>query len=140
MAAHETYDRNEEVPVTSDRVFGLVFTTLFLIVGALPLRHQLPPRWWAFVLAGAFLVASVAIPGALQTLNRGWTRFSLLLQKITNPVVMGILFYALITPMALVMKILGKDPLSLGLNSKIESYWIERKSAEPLSETMRRQF
>ena len=142
MAAHETFERSshDDEPGSSNRTFGLVFTAFFLFVGLSPLRHHQAIRWWSLALAGLFLAVAAVAPVLLQPLNRLWTRFALLLQKITNPIVMSVLFYLLITPMGLLMKAFGKDPLNRKFDPDAESYWINRQPLGEQSESMRHQF
>ena len=136
---HESFEREEEVSGSSDRGFGFVFTAVFLIVGLWPLLGGGTPYWWALALSALFLLVSLARPGLLKPLNRVWTRFGLLLHKITNPVIMGFLFFFLITPFGLVRRLVKRDPLGLKRREDLESYWSEREAAQ--SETsMERQF
>jgi hypothetical protein len=140
MAAHETFDHQHEAKGSSDRMFGLVFTAFFAIVGLLPLRKGLPIRLWAIALSAVFAVAALALPSLLKPLNKAWTRLALLLQKITNPIVMGILFYIVLTPMALLSRLMGKDPMRRHFNPNADTYWITRDTGKITPESMRNQF
>ncbi len=113
---------------------------VFAIVGLWPLVDGGAVRFWALIAAGGFLAAGFLAPAALRPLNRVWFLFGMVLHKIVNPLVMGLLFYITITPMALVMRLLGKDPLNRRFDSKAKSYWIERRPAGPAPESMRNQF
>jgi hypothetical protein len=137
---HESFDREEAVRGSSDRIFGLVFAVVFTLVGLSPLRHGLPLRWWAVVLAAAFLGAALLAPGILAPLNRLWLRLGLLLHAVVNPVVMALLFFTTVTPMGWCMRLLGKDPLRLRFDGDAPTYWIERRPPGPTSDTMPRQF
>ena len=137
---HETLSASEEIKVGSERSFGIVFAVVFAIVGLLPLWNGGPLRLWALVVAGVFLLAAFAFPKVLRPLNLIWFRFGLLLHKIVNPLIMGLLFFLTVTPIALIMRIMGKDPLHRRFDSTAESYWIEREPGEAPAETMRRQF
>lgn len=139
-AVHETMSRDEEIKGSSDRTFGLVFTSVFLIVGLLPLTGGGSPRVWALIVAGLFLAVALVSPGILAPLNRLWTRFGLLLHKITNPIIMGLVFFLTVTPTALIMKIMGKDPLNRKIDRGAKSYWIDRRPPGPSPETMKNQF
>ncbi|MBT3401824.1 MAG: hypothetical protein HN420_17765, partial [Rhodospirillaceae bacterium] len=88
----------------------------------------------------AFLAIAFLRPGLLAPLNRLWTRFGLLLHRIVNPIVMGFLFYLTVTPMALIMRALGKDLLRLKRDPEAKSYWIERTPPGPAPDTMSNQF
>ncbi len=129
-----------ELNGSSDRSFGLVFAAVFLAGGLWPLLRGGTPRVWALVVAGAFLIASLARPSLLAPLNRLWTRFGLLLNKVTTPIVMGVLFYLVVTPTGLLMRLFGKDPLRLSRDQEADSYWIKREPPGPSPETMTNQF
>jgi len=139
-AVHETLTRNEEVKGSSDRAFGVVFTVVFLIIGLWPLMSSAGPRIWALVVAGLTLTAALAYPSVLAPLNRLWTRFGLLLHKVTNPLIMGLVFFLTVTPTALIMKMLGKDPLNRKIDRNAKTYWIDRSPPGPSPETMKNQF
>ena len=138
--AHESYTRDEAVQGSSNRSFGLVFAGVFALIGFAPLISAGGVRLWAVVLAVVFLVAALAFPGVLTPLNRLWMRFGLLLHRIVSPVVLGIMFFGVITPMGLLMRALGKDPLRLRLDKPARSYWIERTPPGPAPETFKDQF
>jgi hypothetical protein len=140
MSAHESLTREQIVQGSSDRTFGLVFAVFFLIVGAFPLLRGGPVRMWAFPVAAVFLVAALLFPSVLHPLNRLWTRFGLLLHKVTNPLILGILFYLVFTPFGLVFRMLGKDLLRRRTDPNARSYWIERQPPGPAPETMANQF
>ncbi len=113
---------------------------VFAVVGAWPLLSGGTARWWALIAATLFCGLAFARPTLLAPLNRLWFRFGLLLNKITNPLIMGLLFYGLMTPYAYVLRWLGKDLLRLRFDPTAESYWIERKPPGPAPETIKRQF
>jgi hypothetical protein len=139
-ATHEDYAREHAIKGSSDKSFGLVFAAFFALVGLLPLIHGNAPRWWAVALGVAFLVVAYAKPSILAVPNRWWMKFGLLLAKIVNPIVMGLLFYLTVTPTAAIMRMTGKDPLRLKLDKSAKSYWIERTPPGPAPETMSQQF
>lgn len=140
MTAHERLSREPEVRGSSDRSFGLVFATVFLAVGLWPLGRGGTLRVWALAVAGVFFAAALAGPSLLAPLNRLWTRFGLLLSKVTTPIVMGVLFYLVVTPTGLLMRLFGKDPLRLSRDRVAGSYWIHREPPGPSPETMTNQF
>lgn len=140
MTTHENLSRESEVRGSSDRSFGLVFAVVFLTIGLWPLVRGGTLRAWALVLAGAFLIAALTRPSLLAPLNRLWTRFGLLLGKVTTPIVMSILFYLVVTPTGLLMRLFGKDPLRLSRDREADSYWIKREPPGPSPETMTNQF
>jgi hypothetical protein len=139
----DTHERTvTDVPVqgSSDRSFGIVFTVLFVIIGLWPLLGGAPIRWWSLIVAALFLIAALARPQTLAPLNRLWTRFGFLLHRITNPIIMGLVFFLAVTPTALIMRALGKDLLHMRLDRSAKTYWIERQPPGPPPETMKQQF
>ncbi len=136
---HEDLSARQALRGASNRVFGFVFTILFGILALLPLRRQEPPRWWAVALSAAFLLAAVIAPRSLAPLNKLWIKIAELLNRITNPLVMGLIFYGVITPIGILMRWRGKDPLLLAPGSN-DSYWIHRKEEGPTTESMINQF
>jgi len=135
---HEELRRDERVEGSSDRSFGLVFAAAFSVVAGWPLLNGGAPRLWALAVAVSFAALALLAPRVLAPLNRLWTRFGLLLARVTNPMVMGLLFFGMVTPMGLAMRALGKDPLRRRLEPGAASYWIERRPPGPVS--MGRQF
>ena len=125
---------------SSDRWFGLVFAGFFTIVGVLPILHGRPLHIWALALAGAFLTIALALPALLSPLNKLWTKFGLLLHSFMSPIALGILFFAVVTPTGLLMRLLGKDPLRLRMDKAATSYWIARKPPGPTAESLKNQF
>ena len=92
------------------------------------------------IVAAAFLAAALFRPALLAPLNRLWSRFGLLLGRVTNPIIMGLVFFLLITPMALILRLRGNDPLRLRLALHAKSYWIERTPPGPTPASMTEQF
>lgn len=137
---HETFTRSENVEGSSNRTFGLVFTALFAIIAVFPLFSGGGIQWWSLALALSFLIVALVFPKVLTPLNRAWTRFGLLLHKIVNPIVLGFLFYVVVTPLGLLMRLFGKDPLRLHWDRRGSTYWIERTPPGPKPETLSDQF
>jgi predicted membrane metal-binding protein len=137
---HEDFGRAGRVRTSSDRSFGFVFAAVFLIVGLWPLLGGAWPRWWALAVALAFAAVARLLPAALAPLNRVWTRFGLLLHKVVNPLVMGLMFFAVITPFGLVRRLGRHDQLGFPREPKAASYWICRDPPGPAPETIERQF
>jgi hypothetical protein len=125
---------------SSDRSFGLVFATFFLLVGLWPLLRGSTPRLWSLAVAATFLVLALARPKTLALPNRVWTSVGLLLHRVTSPVAMAIVFYATVTPIGLLLRLLGKHPLSLHFDPDAKTYWIERRPPGPAPDTMSNQF
>jgi Saxitoxin biosynthesis operon protein SxtJ len=138
--AHEDFSRQEEIKASSDRGLGLVIATFFLIVAFWPIIYAQPIRWWALGVAGVFAVLALLWPAALAPLNKLWTKVGVFLYRIVSPVVMGLLFYLTVTPIASLMRMLGKDPLRLRRDPDAASYWIDRTPPGPAPETMKNQF
>jgi hypothetical protein len=137
---HESFHREETVQGSSDRTLGLVFAVFFLLVTLLPLVRGRPARMWALIPAGAFLIAALLLPGILHPLNIVWTRLGLLLHRITNPIILGVLFYVVFMPFGLVVRLVGKDLLRLRWDPQADSYWIPRDPPGPPPESMAKQF
>lgn len=137
---HEEFDRAEEVKGSSDRGFGLTFATVGAVVALWPLTSGSEPRWW--LLAAAVAVAAISLIAApiLHPLNRLWLRFGLMLHRIVSPVVLGVVFYGVLTPVGLILRARGKDPLRLSLDKGAASYWITREPPGPAPKSMDRQF
>ncbi len=139
-STHEDLARTEEISGSSDRSFGLTSAGFFLLLGVWPLLHQAPIRRWALAAAAAFLAVSLGRPAVLGPLNRLWLGLGLLLQRIVSPVVLGFLFFLVVTPIGLLMRRLGKNPLRVGFDPRARTYWIERRPPGPAPDTMPRQF
>jgi hypothetical protein len=139
-ALPESFERDEPQRTSSDRSFGLVFAGVFLIVGLGPLVHGGGVRWWSLAVALAFLLVAFIRPAILAPLNRVWTLFGLLLHKVMNPLVMGLMFYVALTPLALVMRLAGKDPLRRRFDGAASTYWIRREPPGPEPGSMSNQF
>ena len=139
-ATHERLVVDEVIQGSSERSFGLVFAVVFAIIGLWPLTGDGPVRWWSLAIGLGFAGVAVVRPALLAPLNRLWFKFGLLLNRIVSPLVMGLLFYLVITPFALVMRALGKDLLRLKRDPVAESYWIAREPPGPAPETIKNQY
>src|SRR5215470_6670348 len=113
---HESFDRDQVVGRSSDRSFGLVFTAVFLAIAILPWIFGRGLRAWSLGVAAAFGIFALLAPGVLAPLNKLWHQFGLLLHRIVSPIVLGVMFFVVITPIGLLLRALGKDPLRLRLN------------------------
>lgn len=125
---------------SSDRSFGFVFAIFFLVVGLLPLLHGQAVRGWAVTLAAVFGGTALTVPVILAPLNRLWTRLGLLLHRVVSPLALGILFFGVVMPTGLLMRLFGKDPLRLRLDKNASSYWIVREPSGPAPESLKNQF
>ncbi len=137
---HETFIPDTAVKGSSDRAFGIVFMVLFAVIGLWPLIDGAETRVWAFGVAALILTTALIRPTLLTPFNRAWMKFGLLLHKVTNPIIMGLIFFLAVTPSALIMRALGKDPLQRKFDPSAESYWIEREPPGPEPDTMKQQF
>lgn len=141
MAAHEALPQAEKVEGSSDRAFGIVFAVVFAIIGLWPLLGDPdPPRWWSLGIGAVFLLLAFVRPRILAPLNRLWLRFGLLLHRIVNPIVLGAMFYVVITPVGVIRRVISRDPLALRLDDTRSSYWVERETPGPSPESMKQQF
>jgi Saxitoxin biosynthesis operon protein SxtJ len=137
---HEDFSREEHVKAGSDRGFGFVFAGFFALVSALSWWRGHTGWHWLLPLGVLFLVVALVRPGLLAPLNKLWLKFGLLLYKVMNPLVLGLLFFITITPIGLVMRAFGKDFLRLRLDRGAKSYWIERTPPGPPPQSMKNQF
>ena len=115
-----------QAKILSNRTFGLIFAGIFSVIALLPMLSKSEPRVWALVIAGLFTLFSLAAPKLLAPLNRAWNRFGQFMHKIVNPLLMGLIFVLTIIPTALIIRLLGKDPMRRKLEPKTSSYWIKR--------------
>ena len=99
---------NEKIKIGSNRSFGIVFFLVFLIIAIYPLINGNEIRYWSFVISIIFLILGLLNSKLLNPLNLIWFKFGLFLGKIISPIVMGIIFFAVVTPTSLIMKILEK--------------------------------
>lgn len=127
-------------PGSSDRAFGLVFCAVFVVVGLWLLTTSKAPSWWAFALAAVFALLAVTRPRTLAPLNRVWAAFGLMLHKLISPLLMGVIFFGVVTPIGLFMRLIGKDVLKLRWRADVDSYWIERETPGPERAGMKKQF
>jgi predicted membrane metal-binding protein len=138
--SHESYGHEDAVERPPDRQFGLVFTAVFAIIGAWPVLGGRPIRWWSLVLAAAFLTIALTAPHLLAPLNRVWLWIGLLMHRVVSPIVLGLLFFSTVTPIGLLLRALGKDPLRLRFDPEAPTYWIERRPPGPAGDSMSNQF
>ena len=125
----------EKLP--SNKNFGIVFFVVFLLIGLWPFLEKGEIRFWSIFVAIIFLLLGLINSKLLNPLNKIWFNFGILLGKILTPFIMGMIFFLVVTPTALIMRALGKDILKLRYNKINKSYWIEK--SEPKSK-MKNQF
>ena len=139
-STHEDFQREHGAERSGNRSFGLVMAGAFSVVCLAPVISGRSPRLWAAPLAVGFLLASLTAPRLLEPLNRAWFALGLLLGKITSPIFLGVFYYSVLTPMALLMRATGKDFLSQRRDPARTSYWIPRTPPGPEAPSFRRQF
>ena len=122
-----------ESALPSDRKFGWTFAALFVLVGAL--SHP-----WLIALGALFAVVTVTRAELLAPLKRAWMRLDELLNRVVSPVVMAVIFFAVFTPVGLVMRAFGRDALSLRYEPKADSYWKRREPPGPAEDSFRNLF
>lgn len=140
ISTHEDFKRDEEIKGSSDRTFGLVIGAALAVIGVLPMLGGGSARWWLVAIGGAVAVIGLVWPAVLAPLNRLWMRFGLLLSRVTNPIVMALMFFLVLTPSGLLMRLFGNDPLRRGFDAHAATYWIERDPPGPEGDSMRNQF
>ncbi len=137
---HEDYSREEHVEGSSDRGFGQVFAGFFAILACLSLWNGSKTWHYTLPVAAVFLILAYTFPRVLGPLNKLWMKFGLLLFKVMNPIVLGLLFFVTIMPIGLVMRAFGKDFLRTKLDRNAKTYWIERTPPGPPPQSMKNQF
>lgn len=123
----------------SERSFGFVFTVFFLVLGLWPLLSGAPPRIALLIAAGVIAAIAVLAPKVLAPLNLVWFKFGLALGKVVSPIVLGLLFFVIVTPIGLVARASGKNLLRRR-KPEGQSYWQAREPAGPKPGSMRDQF
>ena len=117
--------KNTEIKIGSNKSFGIVFFIVFLLIAIYPLINNGELRIWSLIIAIIFLILGLINSKVLTPLNKLWFKFGLFLGKIVSPLIMGIIFFFVVTPTAFIMRIIGKDLLNLKFNNK-KTYWIEK--------------
>ena len=126
----------KDIKLPSNKNFGIVFFLVFLIIGFWPLINTEEVRIWAIIISLIFLLLGLINSKLLNPLNQIWFKFGVLLSKIISPIVMGTIFFLVVTPIGLLMKIFRKDLLNLKLN-KDKTYWIKKTDS---NSNMKNQF
>jgi len=126
----------DDIKIGSNRSFGIVFFVVFLIIATYPLINGDELRLWSLIISIVFLFLGLVNSKILNPLNKLWFKFGIFLGKIISPLVMGIIFFLIVTPIGLLMRLLNKDLLNLKFNNN-NTYWIEK--TEPKSK-MKNQF
>ena len=114
-----------EIKISSNRNFGIVFFIVFLVIAIYPLINSSEIRLWSLILSLLFLLLGLIDSKILTPFNKLWFKFGILLGKIISPCVMGIIFFFVVTPIGFIMRLLSKDILNLKYNNE-NSYWIKK--------------
>ena len=125
-----------KIKLPSNRNFGVVFFIVFLIIALWPLLKGENLRLWAFTISLLFLILGLLNAKILTPLNKMWIKFGEILGNIISPLVMGIIFFGIVTPIGLFLKLIGKDVLKLKKDKK-NTYWIEKDNS---NNNMKNQF
>ena len=115
----------DEIKIGSNRSFGVVFFVVFLLIALYPIINNGEIRIWSLITSIIFLILGLLNSKFLNPLNKLWFKFGIVLGKIISPLIMGIIFFLVVTPTGLIMRLLRKDILSLKYNQN-SSYWIEK--------------
>lgn len=132
--------RDHDPKIGSERSFGFVMAGFFLLIALWPLIGRSAPRLWALFVGLAFVAVALLKPDLLAPLNRLWFRLGLAIGRITNPIIMGLLFFAVFAPLGILFRALGKDLLALRFDRDVASYWSVHAAAEGQRSDMRKQF
>jgi len=111
----------------SNRNFGIVFFTVFLLIALYPLINNHSIRFWALLISLIFLVLGILNSKILSPFNLLWFKFGILLGRFISPLIMGLVFFFVVTPTGILMRLLGKDLLNLKFNNK-DTYWVKNKT------------
>jgi len=105
--------KKEKINIGSNKNFGIVFSLIFFIISLFPLLDEGNVRIWSLIVSVIFLILGLLNSSLLTTLNRIWFKFGILLGNFVSPLAMGLIFFAVVTPTSLLMKLFGKDILNL---------------------------
>ena len=119
----------DEIKISSNRSFGVVFFIVFLFIALYPLINNGEVRLWSLITSIIFLILGLLNSKFLNPFNKLWFKFGIILGKIISPLIMGIIFFLVVTPIGLIMRLLGKDVLKLRFNNN-KSYWIEKNDQD----------
>ena len=126
----------QKIKIGSNKGFGIVFFVVFFLISIWPILNDDGIRIWSLTISLIFLILGIINSNLLTPLNLIWFRFGLSLGKIVSPIVMGLVYFFVITPIAMLLKIFNKDVLNLKQNKK-NTYWIDKIKSES---TMKDQF
>ena len=128
---------SSKIKSSSNRSFGLVFFVVFLIVALWPLKYEEDIRLWSLALSIIFFILGILNSKLLTPLNKLWFKFGIFLGSIVSPIIMGVVYFIVVTPTGVFMRLLGKDLLKMSKVKSTSTYWIERDNKHG---TMKKQF
>ena len=117
----------DNIKISSNKSFGLVFFVIFIIIALWPLLNDGNIRIWSIIVSIIFLILGLLNSKILTPFNKLWMRLGALLGIIVSPIVMGVVYFGIITPIGLIMKLFGKDVLNLKLDKNKKTYWTLKK-------------
>ena len=117
----------DDFNISSNRSFGIVFFVVFLLIAVFPLANSEDLRILSLIISLIFLILGLLKSKILTPLNKIWFKFGILLGKIVSPLIMGAIFFLVVTPIGIILRLMGKDVLNLKYN-KNKSYWIEKSN------------
>ncbi len=120
----------------SNKNFGIVFAIVFFTISIWPLLKEGDIRYWSLIISFIFFVLALVNSKILTPLNKIWMKFGVLLGKIISPIVMGFIFFFVVTPTGIIMRVFGKDLLNLKKNNQ-NTYWIKKDNK---NNSMKNQF
>jgi len=126
----------EKIKLPSNRSFGIVFFIVFALIALWPLFNNSEIRYWSLSISIIFLLLGVLNSKLLTPLNKIWFKFGIVLGSFISPIILGIIYFLIVTPTGFIMRILGKDILNLKQNNK-NSYWLEKNNK---NNSMKNQF
>ena len=119
--------KQKEIKISSNKSFGLVFFVIFIIIALWPILNDGNIRIWSIIVSIIFLILGLLNSKILTPFNKLWMRLGALLGIIVSPIVMGVVYFGIITPIGLIMKLFGKDVLNLKLDKNKKTYWTLKK-------------
>tara|TARA_B100000579_G_C22332397_1_gene621163 strand:- start:97 stop:489 length:393 start_codon:yes stop_codon:yes gene_type:complete len=129
--------KQQEIKISSNRSFGIVFFVIFAAIALWPLLNDENIRIWSLILSFIFLILGFLNSKILTPLNKLWIRFGILLGKIVSPIVMGVVYFGVVTPTGIIMRLFGKDILNLKINKNKSTYWLPK---DKIKSKMKNQF
>lgn len=135
------FQSHDTTPIaSSDRAFGLVMAAFFVFVGLWPIYPGGQLRLWALAVAAIFFAAALVVPHRLAVMNRLWMRLGTVLHGLITPIALGIVFFFVVLPVGLLMRVSGNRPLALDFDQAAKSYWTPREPPGPDPQTLSDQF